>query len=80
MMRSLFTSAGGMQSMQFHVDVTANNLANVNTWGYKRVRVDFQDLISQTLRGPGALSAGGQMLPTGMSVGLGVRPARSIEP
>jgi len=78
MMRSLFTSAGGMHSMQFHVDVTANNLANVNTSGFKRVRVDFQDLISQTLRGPGALSAGGQMLPTGLSVGLGVRPAATV--
>jgi len=78
MMRSLFTAAGGMAAMQLHVDVTANNLSNVNTWGYKRARIDFQDLLSQTLRGPGALSAGGQMIPTGLTVGLGVRPAATV--
>ncbi|HQK92139.1 MAG TPA: flagellar basal-body rod protein FlgG [Armatimonadota bacterium] len=78
MMRSLFTAAGGMAAMQLHVDVTANNLSNVNTWGYKRARIDFQDLLSQTLRGPGALSSGGQMIPTGLTVGLGVRPAATV--
>jgi flagellar basal-body rod protein FlgG len=78
MMRALYSAAGGMIAQQFHVDVTANNLANVNTWGFKKVRVDFQDLLSQVRRGPGALSAGGQMIPTGVYVGLGVKPAATV--
>lgn len=78
MMRALYSGAGGMIAQQLNTDVTAHNLANVNTTGFKKYRVDFQDLMAQTIRGPGALSAGGQMVPTGLVVGLGVKPAATV--
>jgi len=78
MMRALYSAAGGMLAQQLNVDVTSHNLSNVNTWGFKRYRVDFQDLMSQTLRAPGALSAAGTMVPTGLTVGLGVKPAATV--
>lgn len=74
MLRSLWTSSTGMISEQFHVDTIANNLANVNTSGFKKARVDFQDLLYQTIRNPGASSSEGTELPTGVMVGLGVKP------
>ena len=49
MIRSLYTSATGMQAQQANIDVIANNLSNVNTTGFKRSRADFQDLIYQIL-------------------------------
>jgi flagellar basal-body rod protein FlgG len=73
MMRALFTSASGMVAQQLHVDVTANNLANVNTNGYKRMRADFADLFYQIGRNPGATVTGSQRGPTGVQVGVGVR-------
>jgi len=63
-----------MVAQQLNVDTIANNLANVNTAGFKKTRVDFQDLLYQTLRVPGAPAADGVMIPTGIQVGLGVRP------
>ena len=74
MMRALWTAATGMQAQQMNIDVISNNLANVNTTGYKRARADFQDLLYQTLRAPGSSSASGQTLPTGIQLGQGVRP------
>ncbi|MBI5521254.1 MAG: flagellar basal-body rod protein FlgG [Desulfarculus sp.] len=74
MMRSLWTAATGMGAQQLNMDVISNNLANVNTTGFKKSRPDFEDLIYQTLRQPGAQSAAGQMIPTGVQVGLGVKP------
>jgi flagellar basal-body rod protein FlgG len=71
-MRALFTSASGMTAQQFNLDVIANNLANVNTAGYKRTSAHFQDLLYQSMRTPGSQAAGGGQLPTGMQVGLGV--------
>lgn len=71
-MRALYTSASGMMAQQFNLDVIANNLANVNTYGYKRTAAHFQDLIYQNLRTPGATSDSGTQLPTGTQVGLGV--------
>lgn len=50
MMRSLFSGVSGMQNHQTRMDVIGNNVANVNTTGFKRGRVNFQDLISQQLR------------------------------
>src|SRR5215475_4128467 len=50
MLRSLFTAATGMTAQQQHIDIISNNLANVNTTGFKRGRADFQDLLYQTLR------------------------------
>jgi flagellar basal-body rod protein FlgG len=75
MMRALFTSATGMMAQQFNMDVISNNLANVNTVGFKHARADFQDLLYQQLQPAGATVAQGSMSPTGLSVGLGVRPA-----
>lgn len=73
MMRSLFTSATGMLGQQLNMDVISNNLANVNTSGFKKSRVEFEDLIYQTLRQPGAAQADGQLIPTGIQVGMGAR-------
>lgn len=73
MIRSLYTAATGMEAQRLNIDVVANNLANVNTAGYKRSRADFQDLIYQTISEPGATSAEGMQIPSGIQVGLGVR-------
>lgn len=74
MIRSLFTAATGMQAQQINVDVISNNIANVNTVGFKRSRADFQDLLYQTLKAPGVPSAEGIQVPSGIQVGLGVKP------
>jgi flagellar basal-body rod protein FlgG len=60
-----------MNVQQTNLDVIANNIANVNTNGYKRSRGDFQDLIYQTLRLQGAQTEGGNQVPTGIQIGLG---------
>jgi len=75
MMRALYTAATGMAAQQMNVDTIANNLANVNTTGFKKARVDFQDLLYQQIRMAGAASSDSTQIPTGLSVGLGVRPA-----
>lgn len=77
MMRALWTSGTGMYAQQLNLDVISNNLANVNTTGFKKSRVDFEDLIYQTLQTPGApVTSGGDLqLPVGMQIGLGVKPA-----
>ena len=74
MIRSLWTAATGMQGQQLKLDVIANNLANVNTSGFKKSRVDFEDLFYQRLKLAGALNAEGNQVPVGMEIGLGVRP------
>lgn len=74
MIRALWTAATGMAAQQLNVDNTANNLANVNTTGFKRSRVDFQDLLYQTLRPAGATVATGAQVPTGIQIGYGSRP------
>jgi flagellar basal-body rod protein FlgG len=71
-MRALFTSASGMLAQQTNLDVIANNLANVNTTGFKRTSAHFQDLLYQSLRTPGSLSGNGGQLPGGSQIGLGV--------
>jgi flagellar basal-body rod protein FlgG len=63
-----------MSAQQLNMDVVSNNLSNVNTNGFKKSRADFEDLLYQTLRQPGATQAEGQMIPTGVQVGMGVRP------
>ena len=73
MLRSLWTAATGLSAQQRNVDVTANNLANVNTAGFKRSRADFQDLFYSRLREPGTQAATpGLFVPTGIQVGNGV--------
>ena len=74
MMRSLWTAATGMNAQTMNVDVISNNLANVNTSGFKRGRANFQDLMYQQVKMPGAeASAGGTQLPSGIQIGLGVQ-------
>lgn len=73
MMKALTTAATGMAAQQTNVDVVANNLANVNTTGFRRSRAEFQDLIYQTLRAPGAPAGDGATLPTGLQIGQGTR-------
>jgi flagellar basal-body rod protein FlgG len=75
MIRELYTSATGMSAQQLNMDVIANNLANVNTTGFKRSRADFQDLLYQNSRGAGTAAAQGTEVPTGIRVGLGTRTA-----
>jgi len=64
-----------MQAQDLNVSVISNNLANVNTSGFKRSRADFQDLLYQNLRVVGTLSSNGNQVPTGIQLGLGVKPA-----
>jgi flagellar basal-body rod protein FlgG len=73
MMRALYTAVTGMGAQERNVDTVANNLANVNTTGFKRSRVNFQDLLYQSLRMPGAETAEGVLLPEGIQIGHGVR-------
>ena len=76
MMRSLWTAATGMAAQALNVDVISNNIANVNTTGFKRGRANFQDLMYQQIKAPGSeASAAGTQLPTGIQVGLGVKTA-----
>jgi flagellar basal-body rod protein FlgG len=74
MMRSLWTAASGMTAQQFKIDTISNNLANVNTTGFKKSRVDFQDLLYQTMKYAGTPTTAGAQVPTGMQIGHGVRP------
>lgn len=73
MIRSLWTAASGMQAQTTNIDVIANNLANVNTAGFKRSRAEFQDLLYETMRPPGVASANGSQVPTGIQIGHGTR-------
>ena len=75
MIRSLFTAATGMLAQQLNLDVIANNLANVNTAGFKKSRADFQDLMYQVTEEPGTTATQQGTSPTGIQIGLGVRPA-----
>ncbi len=75
MMRSLWTAATGMTAQALKVDVISNNLANVNTTGFKRARASFQDLMYQQVKAPGSQNGAGNEVPSGTQVGLGVRTA-----
>lgn len=75
MMGALFSSATGMQAQQLNVDTISNNLANVNTNGFKRSRVNFQDLLYQTIRPAGGEVVAGNRIPIGIEVGMGVKAA-----
>ncbi len=75
MIRSLWTGTTGMHSQQLNLDVISNNLANVSTNGFKKSRADFQDLLYQTMKVPGSQSSATTESPTGILIGLGVKPA-----
>ena len=73
-MRALSTAATGMAAQQLNVEVISNNIANMNTVGFKRQRAEFQDLIYQDLEKAGAQSSdAGTVVPTGVQVGSGVK-------
>jgi len=74
MLRALYSAAAGMQSQQMNLDVISNNLANVNTTGFKKSKIEFQELLYQTTRAPGSEQGSGNILPTGIQVGEGSRP------
>jgi len=74
MMQSLYTSSTGMMAMQTQIDTTANNIANVNTMGYKKSRAEFADLMYKVMTYAGTSTSDTTKSPTGIEVGLGVRP------
>lgn len=74
MIRSLWTAKTGLDAQQTQMDVITNNLANVSTTGFKRSRAVFEDLLYQTIRQPGAQSSQQTQLPSGLQIGVGVRP------
>lgn len=78
MIKAMRTAASGMIGQQMNVDNIANNLANVNTTGYKRSKVEFQDVLYQNYRRPGAATGIGTSAPTGLSIGYGSRPASTV--
>jgi len=73
MLRSLYTAATGMDAQSLRMDVIANNLANTSTTGFKKVRAEFEDLLSETLKGAAAPDPRGGTSPSPLQVGLGVR-------
>ena len=73
MLPALYSSATGMESQQLNLDVIANNLANVNTTGFKKSKIEFQDLLYQSTRSAGAAQGAGNVLPTGLQIGHGSR-------
>lgn len=75
MIRSLHTAATGMKAQQTNMDVSANNIANVGTTGFKKARAEFEDLMYQTQVEPGAATGQNSISPTGVQVGLGVKTA-----
>jgi len=74
MVRSLYTAATGMMAQQMQIDVVSNNISNVNTIGYKKQRAEFADLFYQTMEYAGTATSTTTTSPTGINVGLGVRP------
>jgi flagellar basal-body rod protein FlgG len=75
MIRSLNTASTGMQAQQTNMDVIANNLANVSTTGFKKARAEFEDLLYDNIKEPGAATGANSISPTGVQVGLGVKTA-----
>jgi len=76
---SLYSAATGMEAQQLNLNTIANNLANVNTPGFKRSKIEFQDLLYQKPRASGTDSGGGNLVPTGTEVGNGSRVAATAK-
>ena len=75
-MRSLHTAATGMMAQELTVNVISNNIANMRTTGFKRMRAEFQDLLYDHTRRVGTSnSAQGNILPVGIAIGSGVKAA-----
>src|SRR5262244_1232003 len=77
MLRSLYTAASGMQAQQFNLDTIANNLSNSSTAGFRRRRLQFEDLIYQNMVMPGTAATQQTTVATGLQIGLGSRPSAS---
>ncbi|MDR0554121.1 MAG: flagellar basal-body rod protein FlgG [Treponema sp.] len=75
MVRSLWTGAAGMIGQQANIDTISNNLANVNTSGYKKMRADFEDLLYQTVKTAGTPATEDTVVPVGIQMGHGVKVA-----
>src|SRR5262249_1044160 len=73
MIRALYTAASGMSAQQTNIDNVAHNLANVNTTGFKKSRVEFEDLVYDQTKLPGAATSATGEAPIGLETGLGVR-------
>lgn len=74
-MRALSIGSTGMMAQQLNVEVISNNIANISTTGFKRSRAEFQDMLYENMRRVGSpTSDAGTLLPSGLQVGLGVRP------
>ena len=79
MLRALYTAATGMQAQQLNIDTIANNIANVNTTGFKQGRAEFQDLLYQNVRTAGTASSSSTTYPIGLQLGLGTRPVATAK-
>ena len=79
MIRSLWTSATGMQAQALNLDVISNNLANVNTSGFKKSRAEFQDLLYETILPAGTSSSQDTQVPAGIQLGHGTRPSTVLK-
>src|SRR5713101_1719355 len=75
MIRALYSAASGMSAQQMNIDNIAHNLANANTNGFKMRRTQFQDLLYQSFIQPGAAAGSQTVVPSGLQIGLGTRPA-----
>src|SRR5687767_13898129 len=73
MIRALYTAASGMNAQQANIDNVAHNLANVNTAGFKKARVEFEDLVYQQIKAPGTPTSQEGEAPIGLEAGLGAR-------
>jgi flagellar basal-body rod protein FlgG len=78
MIKAMRTAASGMTAQQMNVDNIANNLANVNTTGFKRSKLEFQDVLYKSLRKAGASATAGTQVPTSLEVGYGTRPVATV--
>ncbi|HDN67916.1 MAG TPA: flagellar basal-body rod protein FlgG [Firmicutes bacterium] len=74
MIQSMKAAATGLLAQQLNINTIANDLANINTTGFKKSRVEFQDLVYQMLREPGVSSVQGAQMPAGLQIGDGTRP------
>ncbi len=77
-MRALYTAASGMNAQQANIDNVANNLANVNTVGFKKSRIDFEDLVYQQITAPGTPTSQDAQAPLGLESGLGTRAVATV--
>ena len=78
MIKAMRTSATGMAAQQMNVDNIANNLANVNTTGFKKSKIEFQDILYQNYRRAGSATAVGTQVPTELAIGYGSKAVSTV--